>query len=281
MSSLPITKTYKLFIGGKFPRTESGATYEVRSSSGELLANMCAGSKKDFRNSVVAARKAADSWAAATPFLRSQILYRIAEMLQGRSAQFVEELVAQGCSKKAAATEVADSIDLWVHYAGWCDKFSSIFSSVNPVASSHFNFSVPEPIGVAAIVAPESTGLLGLCSAIAPVIAGGNACVALASQSKPLCAITLAEVIATSDVPDGVINLLTGDRSALLATIASHRDVDSLLLCSDDRAEITAARIAAADNLKRVTVHKNAALVPSPDHIMAHQELKTTWHPVA
>lgn len=278
---MTVLKTYKLFIGGKFPRTESGATYDVRSQSGELIANMCSASRKDFRNAVVAARKAAGGWASASPFLRSQILYRVAEMMQGRAAQFTDELVAQGASAKAAEKEVTAAIDLWVHYAGWCDKYCAIFSSVNPVASSHFNFSLPEPIGVTAIIAPESSGLLGLCSALAPAIAGGNVVVALASQRQPLCSITLAEVLATSDVPGGVVNLLTGDRSALFPTITSHRDVDSLLLCSDDTEQQKSAQIASADNLKRLTIQPDAPLPVSPDHIMAHQEIKTTWHPVA
>ena len=202
MSRLSINKTYKLYIGGKFPRTESGRYYELRGKKGELLANVSRGSRKDFRNAVVAARGAQGGWAAASAYLRGQILYRVAEMLEGRREQFVEELRLEGRAAGAARKEVERAIDLFVHYAGWSDKYQALFSSVNPVASAHFNFSVPEPTGVVAVVAP-SDGLLGLCSVVAPVMVGGNASVVLAAREHPLSAITFAEVLNSSDVPGG------------------------------------------------------------------------------
>jgi hypothetical protein len=208
MSRLEIIKTYKIYIGGQFPRTESGRYYPLKNKSGKVLANICLSSRKDFRNAVVAARAAVGSWSSKSGLNRSQILYRIAEMLEGRRAQFIQELQLQGSSIKAAEEEVNISIDRLVYYAGWCDKYQQLFSSVNPVASSHFNFSVPEPSGVVALLAPQENSLIGLVSAIAPVIAGGNTCIALASENFPLCAVTFAEVINSSDVPGGVVNIL-------------------------------------------------------------------------
>ena len=198
MSRLEILKTYKIYIGGQFPRTESGRYYPLKNKKGEVTANICLSSRKDFRNAVVVARGAFGGWSGRSAFNRGQILYRIAEMLEGRKEQFISELVTQGATASAAKQEVELSIDRMVYYAGWCDKFQQIFSSVNPVASSHFNFSVPEPTGVVAIVASEENSLIGLITAIAPVIAGGNTCVVLASESKPLCAVTFAEVLNTS-----------------------------------------------------------------------------------
>jgi len=254
-----IKKTYKLYIGGKFPRTESGRVTQVRDSSDQLIANLSQASRKDFREAVVAARKAAPGWSKASAYLKGQILYRIAEMLDGRRAQFVDELTTLGVAE--AADEVQAAIDLLVHYPGWSDKFQALASSVNPVASSHFNFSVPEPSGVVAIRAPE--GLLGLVSAIAPVIVGGNTCVVLSGLS----AISFAEVLATSDVPAGVVNILTGDREELVPEFAKHMDVNSVALFSDDAQERKGVDLEAAENLKRV-------------HILAFQEIKTTWHPI-
>ncbi|MEO1834207.1 MAG: aldehyde dehydrogenase family protein [Akkermansiaceae bacterium] len=280
MSRLTVNKTYKLYIGGKFPRTESGRYYELKGKKGNLLANVSHGSRKDFRNAVVAARKAFRGWWEANAYLRGQILYRIAEILEGRAEQFEDELRAQGSTPAAARKEVLKAIDLFVHYAGWSDKFQALFSSVNPVASPHFNFSVPEPTGVVAAVAPERSGLLGLSSVIAPIIVGGNSGVVLASQSRPLCSVTLAEVINSSDLPGGVVNILTGMRDELLPHLSSHMDVNALLLCSDDPAEQKLVQGEAVENVKRVRLHPDAPLDESPYHILDFQEIKTTWHPV-
>jgi acyl-CoA reductase-like NAD-dependent aldehyde dehydrogenase len=229
---------------------------------------------------VVAARKAFRGWWEANAYLRGQILYRIAEILEGRAEQFEDELRAQGSTPAAARKEVLKAIDLFVHYAGWSDKFQALFSSVNPVASPHFNFSVPEPTGVVAAVAPERSGLLGLSSVIAPIIVGGNSGVVLASQSRPLCSVTLAEVINSSDLPGGVVNILTGMRDELLPHLSSHMDVNALLLCSDDPAEQKLVQGEAVENVKRVRLHPDAPLDESPYHILDFQEIKTTWHPV-
>ena len=279
-SRLGIKKTYKLFIGGKFPRTESGRFIEFADGDGEFLANVSWGSKKDLRNAVVAARSAQAGWAGASAYLKGQILYRIAEVLDGRSAQFVDELVAQGVEEAAATEEVSEAIDLLVHYAGWSDKYSALFSSVNPVASSHFNFSVPEPMGVVGIIAPNRSGLLGLVSVLAPAIVGGNSVVLLAAEKYPLTAISFAEVLATSDVPNGVVNILTGKREELQVAFASHMDVNGVVLCSGDKAAVKAVELESAENLKRVVKHPDRPLAASPYHILDLQETKTTWHPV-
>ena len=271
---MTIPKTYKLFIGGKFPRTESGRILEIRDAKGQLIANAAKASRKDFREAVVAARKVAGAWAEATAYLKGQILYRIAEVLQGRRAQFVEELSAQGL--KNAEEDVEAAIDLLVHYAGWSDKFQALFSSVNPVASPHFNFSAPEPSGVVGIVAPSDSGLLGLVSALAPVIVGGNSCIVLSNLSS----ISFAEVLATSDVPGGVVNILTGDRSELIPEFAKHMDVNGFLLCTDSADDHRLAELESSENLKRLTVKPDRALAPSPYHILDFQEIKTTWHPI-
>ena len=212
---LAVAKTYKIYIGGKFPRTESARYYPLEDKKGNVIANICRGSRKDFRNAMVAARSAQAGWAKASAYLRGQILYRIAEMLEGRREQFVAELRLQGVAARAAEKEVDASIDRLVYFAGWADKYQQVFSSVNPVSSAHFNFSVLEPTGVVAILAPENSGLLGLVSNIAPAIVGGNSCVVLASESQPLCAVSFAEVLHASDVPGGVVNILTGYRSEL------------------------------------------------------------------
>lgn len=277
---LGIKKTYKLFIGGKFPRTESGRFIEFTGSDGEFLANVSWGSKKDFRNSVVAARSAQASWAGASAYLKGQILYRIAEVLDGRSGQFVDELMAQGLDEEAASQEVGEAIDLLVHYAGWSDKYSALFSTVNPVASSHFNFSVPEPMGVVGIIAPNRSGLLGLVSVLAPAIVGGNTVVLLASEKFPLTAISFAEVLATSDVPNGVVNILTGKHEELQVPFASHMDVNAVVLCGGSKAAIKAVELEAAENLKRVVKQADRVLAASPYHILDLQETKTTWHPI-
>jgi acyl-CoA reductase-like NAD-dependent aldehyde dehydrogenase len=278
--SLVIKKTYKLYIGGKFPRTESGHFLKALDPDGKFLANTSRASRKDLRNAVVAARGAQESWAGSSAYLKGQILYRVAEILDGRSAQFHEELQAQGLTQKQAREEVAASIDLLVHYAGWSDKYPALFSTVNPVASSHFNFSRPEPTGVVGVVASTKEGLKGLVSALAPALVGGNAVVLLASETFPLSAISFAEVLATSDVPAGVVNILTGQREELVPVFASHRDINALVLCSDDGGMIQAAEFEAAENLKRVIRLPDSALEASPYHILDLQEIKTTWHPV-
>ena len=279
MSNLGIPKTYKLFIGGKFPRTESGRILEVTGPKGGFLANASRASRKDFRNSVVVARKASGAWAAASAYLKGQILYRIAEVLDGRADQFVKEMTSLGVSQKSAREDVASAIDLLVHYAGWSDKYQQLFSSVNPVSSSHFNFSVPEPSGVVAVVAPADGSLAGLVSVLAPVLVGGNASVILVSGNS-LSAISFAEVLATSDVPGGVVNILTGQRAELVPEFARHMDVNALLLCSDDAGEKKEAELEAVENLKRVSLQADAVLAQSPYHILDFQEIKTTWHPV-
>src|SRR5436190_659241 len=229
-----VLKTYKIYIGGQFPRTESGRYYVATNNKGEQLANVCLSSRKDVRDAVVAARSAFKGWSARAAFNRGQILYRIAEMLEGRKTQFIEELVQQDVSKSQAQKEVNLSIDRLIWYAGWCDKYQQIFGTVNPVASSHFNFSVPEPTGVVAAIAPQDSSLLGLVSVIAPIIAGGNTCIILASETKPLCSITFAEVINSSDVPGGVVNIVTGKVSELAPQFAAHMDVNAVVYCGED-----------------------------------------------
>ena len=279
-----VAKTYKIYIGGKFPRTESGRYFTLSDSRGVVIANVCRGSRKDFRNAVVAARSAVAGWSSASAYLRGQILYRIAEMLEGRREQFIAELELQGVSKRKASTEVDASIDRLVYYAGWADKYQQVFSAVNPVSSSHFNFSVLEPTGVVAIMAPEESGLLGLVSNIAPAIAGGNTCVVLASESLPLSAVSLAEVLHSSDVPAGVVNLLTGYRDELRGQFASHMDVNAVVYCDGDADVARLVQTEAAENLKRVVARtdvdwsKDAA--QDPYLIRDTQEVKTTWHPI-
>ena len=281
---LEILKTYKIYIGGKFPRTESGRYYMAENANKEVLANVCLSSRKDFREAVVAARNAQGDWASRAAFNRGQILYRIAEMLEGRKAQFIEELIKQDATKEEAENEVLLSIDRLIYYAGWCDKFQQLYSAINPVASSHFNFSVPEPTGVVSIIAPQDSLLIGLVSVIAPVIAGGNTCIVLASFLKPLCSITFAEVLATSDVPGGVVNILTGKISELATYFADHMDVNSVVFCEDDAAMQKTIQEKASMNLKRVVLYNKLNWLTdngqSPYLIMDTQEIKTTWHPI-
>jgi acyl-CoA reductase-like NAD-dependent aldehyde dehydrogenase len=248
---IPVLKTYKLFINGAFPRSESGRSFPFINPKGVTLAHVARASAKDFRNAVVAARGAAAKWAAASAFNRSQVIYRIAEMLESRGPEFVRELVEQGMSRAAAAKEVGLSLDRVVHYAGWCDKFQQVFSTVNPVASPHYNFSVPEPTGVVSIIAPEKPGLLGFLSVMLPVVAGGNTCVVLASGKFPLSALTFGEVLATSDVPAGVINILAGEVSALHGQFSSHMDVNAMIYCGDDPEVLKACAENCAMNVKR------------------------------
>ncbi len=280
---IEVLKTYKIYIGGKFPRTESGRFYTPK-ISGKPLGNICLSSRKDFRNAVVAARSAFGGWSGATAYNRSQVLYRIAEILEGRKAQFVEELVQQGATKTNAEKEVVASIDRIIYYAGWCDKYTQLFSTVNPVATSHFNFSAPEPTGVVSIFAAEATSLIGLVSTVIPVIVSGNTCVALASEKLPLCAITFAEVLNSSDVPGGVINILTGKRSELLEHMSSHMDVNAFLYAGNDKKEILSIQKLAVENLKRVRVMDFSDVYSSdhetPYYIEDFLETKTTWHPI-
>jgi acyl-CoA reductase-like NAD-dependent aldehyde dehydrogenase len=281
---LPVLKTYKIYIGGKFPRTESGRYYLLKDAKGSPIANICLCSRKDFRDAVVAARAAQSSWAGKSAYNRGQILYRIAEMLEGRAAQFVDELSQTGLAASAARIEVERSIDRVLYYAGWADKYQQVFSSVNPVASSHFNFSVLEPTGVVSILAPQETGLIGLISTIAPAIVGGNTCIALASTDKPLAAVTLGEVLATSDLPGGVVNFLTGQRKELIEHFASHMDVNATVYCGRDTAELATVRTQAANNVKRAISYDRQDWMTgdaqSPYFILDTQEVKTTWHPV-
>jgi acyl-CoA reductase-like NAD-dependent aldehyde dehydrogenase len=283
MSRIEILKTYKLYIGGQFPRTESGRYYPLLDKKKNVIADVCLGSRKDFRNAVVSARGAFNSWGGRTAYNRSQILYRIAEMLEKRKLEFIEEIILQGGNKADAKKEVELSIDRLVYYAGWCDKFQQIFSSVNPVASSHFNFSVPEPTGVVAIVAPQDSSLIGLVSLIAPIIAGGNVCIALASEKMPLCSITFGEVLATSDVPAGVVNIITGKTSELISHMSSHKDVNAVVYGGKDQKEIKLVKENATLNVKRVFVYQNnwnKTESQNPYFIFDTQEIKTTWHPI-
>ena len=277
-------KTYKIYVGGQFPRTESGRYYVPANAAGKKLANVCLSSRKDFRDAVLAARGAFGSWSGRAAFNRGQILYRMAEMLEGRKAQFMDELMQQDSSKSKAEKEVNLAIDRLIHYSGWCDKFQQLFSAVNPVASSHFNFSVPEPTGVVSIIAPQSDSLLGLVSVIAPVIAGGNTCVVLASETKPLCSVTFAEVLNSSDLPGGVVNILTGKVSELAPWFVNHMDVNATIFCENDSEIKKMMQEKSALNVKRIFFYDkikwNTGEGQSPYLIMDTQEIKTTWHPI-
>ncbi len=281
---LEVLKTYKIYIGGQFPRTESGRFYQPENAAGKKLANVCLSSRKDFRDAVVSARGAVSGWSGRAAFNRSQILYRMAEMLEGRKAQFIDELIQQDSTKAKAEKEVNLAIDRLIYYSGWCDKFQQIFSAVNPVASSHFNFSVPEATGVVSIIAPQNDSLLGLVSVIAPVIAGGNACIVLASETKPLCAVTFAEVLNSSDLPGGVVNILTGKPAELASWFVDHMDVNATIYCENNSEVQQMIREKSATNLKRITFYDKINWYSdegqSPYFIMDTQEIKTTWHPV-
>lgn len=283
MSRIEVLKTYKIFIGGKFPRTESGRYYTPKDSKGKALANVCLSSKKDVRNAVVAARKAFGDWSERSAFNRGQILYRIAEMLEGRRAQFIEELMKQGSSKVAAINEVNISIDRIVYYAGWCDKYNQVVSSVNPVSSSHFNFSSLEPMGIVGIVAEQNTSLIGLISLVLPAICGGNSSVVLASEKLPLCSVTFAEVLHSSDVPAGLINILTGSTVEMAPILASHMDVNALVSSNLDEKMNRELALFTVQNLKRkFDYSENWMKIESQalHYISDLQEIKTTWHPI-
>jgi len=279
---LEVLKTYKMYIDGKFPRTESARYYQPV-VNGTSLGNVCLASRKDVRNSVVAARSAQAGWARRTAYNRAQILYRIAEMLEGRSQQFLDELIRQGMAADSAETQITQSIDRLIYYAGWCDKYQQVFSSVNPVASSHFNFSTLEPVGVVFAVASRDCPLLGLISLIAPVIASGNTCVVLASENSPLSAITFAEVLATSDVPGGVVNILTGRVEELSEHFSRHLDVNAIA-CDGLGVDLnTTIKEFASETIKRVKIYNqewSAEAAANPYLIQDFCEVKTTWHPI-
>jgi acyl-CoA reductase-like NAD-dependent aldehyde dehydrogenase len=279
-----VLKTYKIYIGGQFPRTESGRYYQPENAAGKKLANVCLSSRKDFRDAVVSARGAFGSWSGRAAFNRGQILYRMAEMLEGRKAQFIDELMQQDNNKTKAEKEVNMAIDRLIYYAGWCDKYQQLFSAVNPVASSHFNFSVPEATGVVAIIAPQQDSLLGLVSVIAPVIAGGNTCVVLASETKPLCSVTFSEVLNSSDLPGGVVNILTGKPSELVSWFTDHMDVNAAIYCEANKEVQKMMQEKSAQNVKRIffydTINWQTDQGQSPYFIMDTQEIKTTWHPI-
>ncbi len=283
MARIDVLKTYKIFIGGKFQRTESGRYFHVKNDKGDLLANMCLSSRKDFRNAVVAARKVQKSWESASALNKGQVLYRIAEMLEGRKSQFMKELMMVGLSKPQAKNEVEKSIDRLIYYAGWSDKFEQIFSTVNPVSSNHFNFSVLQAMGVVSVISPNEHSLLGLISVIAPVIVGGNTCVILSSEENPMVSISFAEVLNTSDVPHGVVNILTGKREELICHFASHKDVNAIIYCGDNQIQIKNIENMSTENLKRTTIYKRnnwgTKNSQSPYFIEKLQEVKTTWHP--
>ncbi|WP_308799811.1 aldehyde dehydrogenase family protein [Agromyces silvae] len=278
---LAVPKTYKLYIGGAFPRSESGRTYEVRAADGGFLANASKASRKDARDAVVAARGAVAGWSGATAYNRGQVLYRIAELLEGRRAQFVAEIEqGEGVGRDAAVAQVDEAIDRWVWYAGWADKFAQVTGNANPVAGPYFNISVPEPTGVVAMVAPQDSSLVGLVSAMAPALVAGNAVVVVASERFPLSAISLAEVLATSDVPKGVVNVLTGSPAEIAPWLASHADVNALDLVGAGALDWVDLEIAAADTLKRVLRPESGpdAAAPALDRIAAFTETKTVWH---
>jgi acyl-CoA reductase-like NAD-dependent aldehyde dehydrogenase len=282
VTRLAVPKTYKLYIGGKFPRSESGRVYEVTTKDGDFLANAAKASRKDARDAVVAARSALGGWAGSTAYNRGQVLYRIAELLEGRRAQFVEEIMqSEGVDAAVASAQVDDAIDRWVWYAGWADKYVQVAGNANPVSGPYFNISVPEPTGVVAIIAPQGAGsLVGLVSSVAPALVGGNTVVVVASETMPLSAISLAEVLATSDVPGGVVNVLTGSPAEIAPWLASHADVNALDLVGAGSLEWIDLQIAAADSLKRVLPPENGpdAATPSLDRITAFTETKTVWH---
>jgi acyl-CoA reductase-like NAD-dependent aldehyde dehydrogenase len=279
-----VRKTYKLYVGGAFPRSESGRTYEATDSKGTFVANVARASRKDARDAVVAARKAFAGWSGRTPYNRGQVLYRVAEMLEGRREQFISEVAAaEGLRRTAATTVVDTAIDRWVWYAGWADKLAQVTGSANAVAGPYFDFSLPEPTGVVGVLAPQESSLLGLVSVLAPVIVSGNTTVVVSSYARPVPAVTLTEVLATSDVPGGVVNLLTGDAAEVGPWLASHMDVQALDLAGADDPELAVAlEVAAADNLKRVLRRRDDdwAADPGIERMTAFLETKTVWHPI-
>lgn len=289
---IDVRKTYKLYVGGAFPRSESGRSYLVRGADGTALANACRASRKDLRDAVRAARGAAAGWAARTAMNRGQVLYRVAELMEGRRDQFVAEVgEAEGLATGRARDVVARAIDRWVWYAGWADKIAQVLGSSNPVAAPYFNFTIPEATGVVGIVAPEGSSLLGLVSRIAPPLVAGNAVVVITSETRPLPAITLTEVLATSDVPGGVVNVLTGLKAELVPVMAGHADVDGLDVWGVPEPMRRDVELAAADSIKRLS-RRPAGVADArfdwlddraaerPEWIAAFLEMKTVWHPI-
>jgi acyl-CoA reductase-like NAD-dependent aldehyde dehydrogenase len=288
---IPVRKTYKLYVGGEFPRSESGRSYLVRAADGSPLANAVRASRKDLRDAVRIARGAFPGWDGKTSMNKGQVLYRVAELMEGRRDQFETEVAAaEGLEDRAAREQVDRSIDRWVWYAGWADKITQVLGSVNPVGASYFDFTIPEPTGVVGVIAPEASSLLGLTSRLAPVVVGGNTAVVLASESRPLPAITLSEVLATSDVPGGVINLLTGYRRELVPWLASHLDVNGIDAFGVPPDQRVALEDAAMENLKRVARPPRTDAdrfdwlddrrAQRPEWIAAFLEMKTVWHPI-
>ena len=278
MSRIDINKTYKLFIGGASPRSESGRVYEVKGSNKKFLANPALASRKDLRDAVVAAKSAQAGWTGATAFNRGQILYRIAEIMQGRSEQFTEEISAlEGVTSKAAKLQVEEAIDTWVWYSGWCDKLSSVSGSQNQVSGPFYNFTTPESLGVVAIFAESKPSLLGAVRTLAPVLAGGNSAVLIASEAYPLPAITLGEVLATSDLPAGVVNILTGKTSELYPWVGSHMEIDGVDVAGLSKKQEEELKLVGADNLKRIARFSTSN---HPERILSFMEQKTIWHPI-
>lgn len=282
---VPVKKTHKLYIGGAFPRSESGRSYVVATPGGEFLANAALGSRKDVRDAVVAARAAQPGWAGATAYNRGQVLYRVAEILEDRRSQFVAAVAAgEGLDADGAAAAVDTAVDRWVWYAGWCDKVAQVAGSSNPVAGPYFNFSIPEPTGVVGVLAPACSSLLGLVSVLAPVLVTGNTAVVIASETRPVPAVVLGEVLATSDLPGGVVNIVTGRAAEIAATLAAHRDVDALDLAGAPAELAAELARAAAVNVKRVLAappdEPDWTEPPTPRRILAFVETKTVWHPV-
>jgi acyl-CoA reductase-like NAD-dependent aldehyde dehydrogenase len=279
---LSVRKTYKLYVGGAFPRSESGRSYEVTDAKGRFLANAALASRKDARDAVVAARKAFPGWSGATPYNRGQVLYRAAELLEGRRAQFVDEVArGEGVPARRAEATVDAAIDRWVHFAGWADKVAQVSGNANPVAGPYFNLSTPEPTGVVAVLAPQDSSLLGVVSVLAPVLLTGNTAVLLASEARPLPAVTMSEVLATSDVPGGVVNILTGRTAEVAPWLASHMDVNAIDLAGAAGDLAVELQRAAADNLKRVRRPgpvDDAAT--DPERALFFTETKTVWHPI-
>ena len=278
MSRIDVNKTYKLFIGGTFPRSESGRVYEIKGANKKFIANPSLASRKDLRDAVVAAKAAQQGWANATAFNRGQILYRIAEIMEGRSEQFVDEICAlEGVTNKVAKSQVEAAIDTWVWYSGWCDKLSSVTGSLNQVSGPFYNFTTPEPLGVVAIFAENKPSLLGVVRTLAPVLAGGNSAVLIASENYPLPAITLSEALATSDVPGGVVNILTGKSAELAPWVGSHMEIDGVDVAGLSKKQEEELKLVGADNLKRVFRFNPE---DHPERILSFMEQKTVWHPI-
>jgi acyl-CoA reductase-like NAD-dependent aldehyde dehydrogenase len=278
MSRIDVNKTYKLFIGGAFPRSESGRVYEIKGANKKFIANPSLASRKDLRDAVVAAKSAQPGWANATAFNRGQILYRIAEIMEGRSEQFVDEICAlEGVTNKVAKSQVEAAIDTWVWYSGWCDKLSSVTGSLNQVSGPFYNFTTPEPLGVVAIFAENKPSLLGVVRTLAPVLAGGNSAVLIASENYPLPAITLSEALATSDVPGGVVNILTGKSAELAPWVGSHMEIDGVDIAGLSKKQEEELKLVGADNLKRIFRFNPDN---HPERILSFMEQKTVWHPI-